>query len=425
MRRVALIIDSLGSYGRDLLLGIARFVRTHVGWEVVYEERKTLDALPGWLSRDCCDGILARVRDTRQLAALRRLSKPMISLGELAPKLEGIPEIFSDHQRIGRMAAEHLIERQLRHFAFYGSRGGLFSDLRFEGFRQYLESQQHRVYSYLADKWDTGIVQTSRRSGPYWEDPELAAWLTQLPKPLGVFACNDYFGRLLLNVCQHSGLHVPNEIAVLGVDNDPILCDLSMPALASIDPGADDIGFRAAEILDEIFNGRDSAMVGTVFLPPKSVVARASTNIIAAADPVVVSAMQFIRDKGGIAICIEDVLDHLSKVGMLVSRSTLERKFHVRLKLRPHDAIVQARLEQIERLLISTSYPLTHIAGVVGMAAEQQLVAFFRRYRGMTPGSFRRKYPANQSPGSVMESHKFLGKPSAAAGRLHLENPRR
>ena len=146
MRTIALIIDTVGSYGRGLLSGVARFVQTHIGWQVIYEERKGNDNLPKWLVRGSCQGVLARVRDQRQLSSLRRLGVPLVSLGEVPHQTDVVTEILSDHRMIGQLAAEHLIERRLRHFGFYGSGGAVFSDLRLEGFRTYLTGQAHQAF---------------------------------------------------------------------------------------------------------------------------------------------------------------------------------------------------------------------------------------------------------------------------------------
>lgn len=391
MRTIALIIDTVGSYGRGLLSGVARFVQTHIGWQVIYEERKGIDNLPKWLVRGSCQGILARVRDQKQLISLRRLGVPLVSLGEVSQQAHDVTELFSDHRMIGRLAAEHLIDRQLRHFGFYGSGGAFFSELRLDGFRSYLTGQMHEAHIFLEEKWEPGVSRYKRRGDPFWEDAQLNQWLTQLPKPIGIMACNDYFGRLLLSACQRNGVHVPNEVAVIGVDNDEIICDLAVPPLTSVDPAAEAIGFRAAELLEEMLQGH-SIPPGTIYFPPKGIVARASTNTIAVADTVIVKALQFIRDQGGIGITTEDILDHLSKSSLLVSRSTLERKFQSQLGFAPHAEIARDRLERIERLLTSTNYSLARIADIVGMTAEQQLTAFFRRYRGMTPGTFRRHF---------------------------------
>jgi LacI family transcriptional regulator len=395
MHTIALIIDTVGSYGRGLLSGVARFVQTHIGWQVIYEERKGIDNLPKWLVRGSCPGVLARVRDDRQLASLRRLGMPLVSLGEVSHPAAGMAEILSDHRMIGQLAAEHLIGRQLRHFGFYGSGGAAFSDLRLDGFRTYLAGHKQQAHIFLEEKWGPGLPNSTRRGDPFWEDAKLNQWLKQLPKPIGIMACNDYFGRLLLSACRRNEVHVPNEVAVIGVDNDEIICDLAVPPLTSVDPAADAVGFRAAELLDEMLHGR-SIPPGTIYFPPKAVVARASTNTIAVADMVIVQALQFIRDQGGIGISTEDILDHLAKSSLLVSRSTLERRFQAQLGFAPHDEIARVRLERIERLLTSTNYPLARIADIVGMGTEQQLTAFFRRYRGMTPGTFRRTFGAGK-----------------------------
>ncbi len=398
MRRVALIIDTVGSYGRGLLRGVARFVQTHIDWQVIYEERKGVDNLPKWLVRGSCDGLLARVRDARQLASLQRLNLPLVSLGEVAAPLGKITALFSDHRRIGQIAAEHLMGRQLKHFGFYGSSGAPFSDLRLEGFQTFLAGQSAHAKVFLEEKWEPGLSQYKRRGDPFWEDARLNIWLRSLAKPIGIMACNDYFGRLLLIACRRNNFHVPNDVAVIGVDNDEIICELAVPPLSSVDPAAEAIGFRAAELLDAMFR-RQQVQAGTILFPPTGVISRTSTNTIAAADPVVVRAMQFIRDRGGIGITTEDILEHLSANSLLVSRSTLERKFQRNFGIAPHEEIVTMRLERIERLLTGTDYSLARIAALMGINSEQQLAGFFKRHRGMTPGAFR--LHARHRPGAA------------------------
>ena len=390
MHNVALIIDTLGSYGRGLLSGIARYVQTHIGWRVIYEERKGIDRLPPWMVRGCCDGVIARLRDGGQLRSLVRLDVPIVSLGEVNQRPASVPEILSDHRMIGQMAAHHFMERRINQFAYFGSANAVFSNLRLAGFREYLSEHNCPIELFGEEKWDFGVPKYKRRGDVFWEDSRLNEWLLKLPKPIGIMACNDYFGRILLSHCQRLNLHVPNEIAVLGVDNDEILCELSVPPLTSVDPSPDAMGFRAAELLAEILAGRH-VPGQTIYSPPKWVVARASTNIIALDDPTVVQALQFIRDRAGVGITTEHILDHLAKSGVLASRSTLERKFRQHLSSTPHDEIAKARLEQIEKLLLGTKYTLIRIAQTVGVASEQQLTAFFRHHRSMTPGEFRRR----------------------------------
>ncbi len=388
MYNVALIIDTLGSYGRGLLSGVARYVQTHIGWRVIYEERKGVDRLPRWLVPGSCDGVIARLRDGRQLKSLLRLGVPIVSLGEVDRRPAQVPETLSDHRAIGHLAARHLVERHLRHFAYFGSAKAVFSNLRLAGFREYFDSQGQQIDVFGEEKWDFGVPKYRRTGDLFWEDSRLNEWLRKLPKPVGIMACNDYFGRILLGHCQRLGLHVPNEIAVIGVDNDEILCELAVPPLTSVDPAPDSIGFRAAELLADLLAGNRAAGQ-SIYLPPKCVVARASTNIIAFDDPIIVLALQFIRDKVGVGIATEDILDYLAGAGHVTSRSTLERKFRRHLGGTPHDEIARARLEQIEKLLLGTRYPLIRIAQTVGVASEQQLTAFFRHHRHMTPGQFR------------------------------------
>jgi LacI family transcriptional regulator len=390
MINVALVIDAIGSYGRGLLRGIARFVHTNSDWAVRYEEWTEQDDLPRWLARGKFQGVLCRVRNSRQFEALRRLGVPIVDLGSLISP-PGVANIHSDHLRIAQLAAEHLIHCELSHFAYCGFEGRLFSQLRLAAFQKVLGTRSREPLVFDVSLRSSGLSAKAKRDGQAISyDSKLGAWLNRLPKPVGIMACNDICGRHILAVCQEIGLRVPEQVAVIGVDNDEVLCELAIPALSSVDPGADKIGFDAAELLNDIIRGAPLP-VEPLLVAPRDVVMRTSTDIIAAGDETVVAAMRYIRNHATGTTTVEQVLQYLADQSMLVSRSTLERRFKALLGFLPHDEIVRVRIDRIERLLKGTEYPLWRIAEIVGLGDEPHLSRFFKLYKGMAPGEFRRR----------------------------------
>ena len=388
MINVGLIIDAIGSYGRGLLRGIARFVHANPSWAVQYEEWMEGDAVPRWLARGQFHGVLCRMRNPRQFESLRRLKVPIVDLGSLPPPPD-IANIHSDHAAISRMAAAHLLACELPNLAYCGFEGQLASAHRMRAFQDYLAGHGIRpaVFQAAVPMRMRSPIKPKAPAEPY--DSALAAWLDRVPKPVGIMACNDLCGRRILAVCQRKGLCVPEQVAVIGVDNDEVLCALAIPALSSVDPGADRIGFGAAELLDRLIKG-DQVPPAPLLVAPLEVLTRTSTDTIAVGDSMVVAALRYIRTEAGVPT-IEDILAHLDSHRILVSRSTLERRFKMLLGFLPHDEIIRVRVNRIEKLLRSTEFPLWRIAKMAGLADEPHLNRFFRSHRGISPGEFRRR----------------------------------
>ncbi len=393
MIKIALIVDAIGSYGNGLLRGISRFAHTHPRWTVEYEPWMENEALPRWLVRDKFQGVLCRIRNPSQFASLQQLHVPIVDLGSLDPP-KGIANIHSDHGAIAQLAADHLIKCGLQTFAYCGFEAQQASEKRRIAFQRYLSEHGFDGLTFIGkSRRGTG----SRRS-PGWRSSldyaSLLPWLKKIPKPIGIMACNDICGRLVLAGCQHAGIHVPEEIVLVGVDNDEVLCELATPTMSSIDPAAERIGFEAAELLDTIIGGAKPPEQ-SYLVSPAGVITRTSTDIIAVAEPVVAKALRYIREYPGNGITVDQVLDYLARDNMLVSRCTLERRFVVVVGFSPYQEINRVRLNRIKRLLRNTQYPLKRIAEITGFKAESHLNRFFKRYQGQTPGSFRLPPPTS------------------------------
>src|SRR4051812_17367868 len=253
MFRVAILIETSGAYGRGLLRGVAQFHREHLLWSAYFRPRGSDDPLPRWLKSWRGDGILARIRNQRIADQLLKLKVPVVNLRQSGFGVPGVPTVELDHDRVGVTAAEHLLAKGLASFAFVGSKQGVHGghDARARAFA-------HRV---AAEGANCAIFKASKDSagGPSpWEQEldQMVQWLKRLPKPAGLMASNDEKGLQILDACRRAGLRVPDEIALIGVDNDQSLCDLAVPPMSSIDVNPERVGYRGAAVLDEIMHGR-------------------------------------------------------------------------------------------------------------------------------------------------------------------------
>jgi LacI family transcriptional regulator len=385
---VGLLIESSRAYGRGLLRGVARYVRAHHGWSVLHDERLLADRAPQWLRTQRLDGIIARVESREELSALRRLNVPMVDLRGLH-KLPGVPLIATDDHAVARLAVRHLLDRGLRHFAFCGFSGADYSVERRRHFVALVREAGFEAIVHESDPPPRGLTTQAIEMRASVDHQPLARWFAGLPKPVGVMACNDVRGRHVLAACRHADIAIPEAVAVIGVDNDDVLCDLSDPPLSSVIPATERIGYEAAVLLARMMRGRP-ARSPQMLVEPLAVMTRQSSDVIAVDDPQVRTAIKFIREHVSDGINVEDILDHLAGVGgRAISRSTLERRFADTLGRSPRDEIIRLRIERARQLLIETDYRLTEVAARVGIEHAEQFVVMFKKHTGETPGAVR------------------------------------
>jgi LacI family transcriptional regulator len=380
--RVALLIESSRAYGRGLLVGIARYVREQGPWAIFLQERSLGDLSPGWLRRWEGDGVIARVENRPMAQAIRRLDLPAVDLRFLLPDLD-LPSVRTDDGAIARLASEHLLERGFRHFAFCGFNGADYSDIRRDKFRQRITQAGYscQVFEDPQSPRLAGTLEYEEH-GLKYED-RVARWLKDLPKPAGLMACNDIRGQQVLNACRAVGVTVPDELAVLGVDNDDVLCELSDPPLSSIVPNSERIGYEAALLLDRMMGGQ-KAPAQPVFVEPAGVVTRRSTEVLAIDDRHIASAVRFIREHACEGIDVSDVLGAVP-----LSRSALERRFSGALGRSPKEEILRVRLSRARQLLAETKFSMALIAEKIGLEHPEYFNVIFKKKVGLTPGQFR------------------------------------
>jgi LacI family transcriptional regulator len=379
--RVALIVEMSGIYGRQILQGIARYLRSHKPWSIFLEQRELRAPPPPWLLQRRWDGVICRSTDRALARKLLRRKIPTVDLNDLYGGL-GLPRIWSDMRAIGRLGAEHLLERNFRRFAFCGFEDETWAALRRDGFYDAVRAAGC-VCEVYESPWHG-------RNVPAWDQDQerMARWIRALPKPLGLMACNDVRGQQVLTACRSADTAVPDEVAVVGVDNEEVLCELCDPPLSSVIPNPERIGYEAAELLDRLM-ADGAAAVEERSIAPLGVAMRQSTDVLGVDDPDVAAAMRHIRENACNGLTVGGLVARLS-----VSRSLLERRFRKCLRRSPQQEIRLVQLKRIRQLLAETDLTLSDIAALAGYEHPEYMSVVFKRLTGQTPGEYRQQVRA-------------------------------
>jgi LacI family transcriptional regulator len=376
------MIESSRAYGRGCLLGIATYLRLHGPFEILHLERSLDQGMPSEVQKWQPDGIVARIDTTALWQSVNGMNVPVVDLlGTYEPPQGAI--IRTDDDACAAQAIAHLCDRGFHHFAFCGYSGIDWSDRREAAFVNQLSERGYAVHRYgpHAGGRRSGYVIYRERSGEF-DETELAQWLATLPQPLGIFACNDVRGRQVLHACVKAGLTVPDQVAVVGVDNDHLLCELSSQPLSSIEPDSERLGYEGIARLHRIIKG-DRSEPPLVTYPPKRVVKRRSSDVVAVDDVELAAALQLIRDHACDGMTVADVVKQVP-----LSRPTLQRRFWQKLGRSPKQQIDQVRIDRAKRLLIETDYTLKHIAYLTGFSNAAHFATMFKRHTGQSPKAF-------------------------------------
>jgi len=379
---VALLIESSRAYGRGLLQGVAKYVREHGPWYISLQEHSICDEVPDWLQKWEGDGIITRLDNITMAGVVRRLRVPTVYLRNVPPELK-VPSVLTDNAAVSRVAVEHLRNRGFRHFAFCGFNGADYSDERRVGFVSAVTAIGLRVHVY-AGEHQLHDVNTAGYEHEGLKDAEqVARWIKDLPKPVGLMACNDMRGQQVLDACRAVGAAVPDDVAVVGADNDEVLCDLSNPTLSSVVPNTQRIGYEAAALLGRMMSGGKGPS-SAIFIEPTGVITRRSSEVLAVEDRRIAAAAHFIREHACEGIDVGDVLRAVP-----LSRSTLERRFAAIMGRSPKEEILRVRLNRAKQLLVETDFSLSLIAEKLGLEHTEYFGRIFKKKFGLTPGRFR------------------------------------
>lgn len=379
---VAVLIETSRSYGRELLSGVRSYLSDHGPWSVFMQLRSLDSSLPPWLQSWDGDGIIARISSDEMYEAIEGLDVPVVELRMMARE-QSFPFVGVDNASMGRIVAEHFMSNGLRHF-------GVFRNDSHPYFRERCDNFIETVHQagYQCQPFNTDFPGEAPEA---WErsQQQIAAWLTSLPKPIGIMACTDQLGFWLLDACRRAGLNVPDEVAVVGAENDESLCAMATPTMSSVAFGGDRVGYRAAELLDEMMAGGPAPRQPILF-DPLGIVVRTSSDSVAIEDEDLARAALYIRDHATEGIRVADVLTSVA-----VSRSHLERGFREHLGRTPNQEILRRKLQAATTILRETDDALKVVAVRCGFRHTQNFVATFKQHFDITPGEYRRRLRAH------------------------------
>ena len=414
--RVALVLPTEFSYARDVLHGIVAATRernmyggggggdavAHRGgrdrrpWLFrVFRGIYTSSRFLGRWFRDWePDGIICQIQEDRMATFYRNTRKPVVELFERDSRAH-FPRILPDDDATGRLAAEHFLQRGFRHFGFFGDGAMPWVRAREAGFRREIE----RAFAarggpgggggaFTVSSFEQGNRSVGAAVGGNLHRRQSAAmgeWLVSLPKPVGVLAANDLWGFELVQAARERGLHVPDGVAILGIDNDELLCEISHPPLSSVRIGGEQMGQQAVALLERLLAGERSVPEAER-VSPLGIVTRQSSDVLAVDDPEVAAAVRHIRRHAFEGLSVKQLLDAVA-----VNRRTLERRFVKVLGHTPLEEIRRVRLDRVKALL-QTDLPIYEVAVRTGFATPEYLATSFLQATGLTPSDYRRKF---------------------------------
>ena len=378
MPDIALCMELTDFYDHGIARGVVRYAKARPEWRLYGY---------GWMFRPLTDlkhwqgdGVISRVETTVDADRLASLGLPVVDVAG-AYHRRGFRHVTNDDFRTGAEAAAHLVSCGFQRFAFLGVSGTSWSDERRSGFLHGLSAGSSRPRS----------VPQFSRSLSWWEDTRggpaaLSEFLTRLQLPVALFACNDTTGLRAAELAHRLGVAVPEGLAILGVDNEDIICELASPSLSSIMLDCETIGFRAAACLDAILDGKGPADGSRTLVPPREVAERESTRVFSCPDPIVARAVTFIRARAHEGIDVGDVVAVAA-----ASRRSLEIRFRSAMGRTIHQEIARTRIARARRLLSDSTLTMDKVAAGSGFSAVQRFHSEFRRAEGMSPGQWRRQ----------------------------------
>ncbi len=379
LRNVAILVGVSGSYGRGLLNGIAQFNREVANWSICFHPQGAMTSIPDWFASWRGDGAVVMTYNPEMTRQIAEMNVPVVNV-RLCDHETPFPYVGLDHWKIGQMAAENLLSLGLQNFAFCGREAGMNPglDVRGQAFRERIEAAGKRCDVYAG-------------AGPEgWEEEQdrLAQWAMSLPKPVGVMASNDERGLHLLDVCRRCGLAVPDDVAVIGVDNDEDLCELTIPPLSSVDLESERVGYAAAQLLEAMMSDEDLQPPMVTQLAPRRVVTRHSSDVVASDDVEINRAVAFIRANvlSGRRVTIADIVGHVG-----LSRVTLQSRIKSVLGRTLHEEIEYLRLTRVKSLLLCRDMSIKQIAVASGFSSVQYMTRVFHRWAGETPAKYRKR----------------------------------
>lgn len=388
MIRLILLTDYTESFSYNLLKGILSYSRHGEPWVIcrmphTYKQTQGMEGVLRWAKAWQADAVIGRFDNDDNVGLLKENGLIVIAQ-DYKQRFTDIPNITGNYLKAGRMGAEFFIRKGFRNFAFYGYHDAVWSLERCEGFRQVLA--EHGLEKNLS-------IYEKQSVDDVWFDeaPPLLAWLKSLPYPTALLACDDNQGNRITEICKVNNLRVPEQISILGVDNDKIICNISDPPLSSISQNIERGGYEAAALIERLYNKEESHPKDVV-IEPMAIVNRLSTDYYPTSDPYILSVLQYIHRNLTNRIQVDDLVTLVP-----LSRRLLEIRFRQATRQSIHQYISTLRMERFAQLLKGTTDPVTDVAAKVGIDNIKNLSRQFKLIKGCTPQEYRKQFEQQQN----------------------------
>lgn len=383
MARVILLTDFSEEYAKRLLKGIVQYSKEHQPWilckmPLSYRALHRLEGVLEWAKRWKADGIIGQFYNSDCVNLFKENGIVAIAQ-DFKSRFAEIPNITGAHRLAGKMGADYFIRKGFKNFAFYGFKNIVWSRERFEGFKDELAryGMDDNLYEYQNENF---------RESWYYQSNPLIRWLEALPKPAAVMACDDNNALHITEVCRQLKIKIPEEISLLGVDNDESICTLSDPPLSSLDQTVESGGYEAAGLMDKLISDPD-APYEDIVVYPTHVVARQSTDIYATNDKYVAVVLKHIHQHPDKKLSINEM------TGLVpLSRRLLEERFKQVTGLPMYRYIMNFRVDKFAKELLETDRPIVEIAAEHDSLDYKNIARAFKQVKGCTPSEFRSRY---------------------------------
>ncbi|MGD8780353.1 MAG: DNA-binding transcriptional regulator [Ignavibacteria bacterium] len=375
MRKIILLLETSRAFGRELIMGIVRYSKLNCSWFFYKEPIDLKSSIPNLKNWDT-DGII--MRDTMITNDLLKLNVPTIFAPHFICYPKNIPIIITDSYSIAKMASKHFIEKGFKNLAYCGYDGIVWSEERKFYFNRFNSECGLKTHNYVPSK-------KIRLDDWEKEQQHVCRWIKELPKPVGIFTCNDDRGQHILELCKLLHLKVPEDVAVLGVDNDPMVCEFGDPPLSSIALNTESAGFEAAKLLDKMMRSGEKISNEQIIVTSSHIVQRQSSDILAVGDKDVRLAIKYIKGNANNKILIKDIVDAVG-----INRRALQKKFKETIHRSIYREIQQIRVESISKMLIETDLPISQITSVFNFTDVEHISRFFKKEKGIGMREFRK-----------------------------------
>lgn len=378
--KVALVFKTRFEENQRILKAISNFNRFHENWTAFVDDQAVSQSNPSWLLKKRWDGVITKHTAPDLISSCVERSIPIVDLSDDNNHYSNVPKIRPDNVALGHKGAEYFKDKGYQHYAFCGFSSEDWARDREDGFTEALKLSGHTLFTF-----DSAYPKVNE---PEWEETEerkIRDWLKNLPNPLALMCCNDLRALQVINACRDLELQVPEDVAILGVNNETVRCELSIPQLSSIPINTEYYGHMAAKAITGMITGKDPEF-RELFIDPLDVVSRRSTDALCIDDKQIAAALHIIKRDACSGLSVDQIVDQ-----MHVSRSMLERRFRKYLGKSPQMEIRTVQMQKIKQLLRETNYTLAHIADLAGFDHPEYMSVVFKKMMHLTPIQYRKQ----------------------------------